>query len=59
MTREDRMIWTRVHREHLKEYPEQFDPVPPVKTLMNELKRLYIGKFRLRNATNNKRIFIP
>ena len=47
-----RMIWTRVHREHFNNHPEQFDPVHPGKIYMAELEKLYVAKFKLLGATN-------
>lgn len=46
-----RMVWTRVHREHFKKYPEGFDPVPPGRIYMDDLEKLYMEKFRLLGAT--------
>lgn len=47
-----RIIWTRVHREFFKESPESFDPIVPGKMYMEELKKFYIEKFDLLEATN-------
>ena len=52
-----RIIWTRVHREHFKNHPEQFDPVQPGRAYMDELEKLYIEKFRLLGATNKAEDF--
>ena len=31
-----RLVWTRVHREHFKEYPQNFDLRKPGKVFMSE-----------------------
>jgi fructose-bisphosphate aldolase class II len=47
-----RLIWTRVHREHFMNSPENFDPLPPGKIYMSELENLYREKFEFLGATN-------
>jgi len=47
-----RLIWTRVHREHFLNSPENYDPLPPGKIYMSELEKLYKEKFELLGATN-------
>ena len=54
-----RVIWTRIHREFFKFHPEQFDPIFPGKTYMDELEKLYIGKFQLLNATSKLKDLQP
>jgi fructose-bisphosphate aldolase class II len=54
-----RVIWTRVHREHLNLHPEQLDPIYPGKIYMDELEKLYIGKFQLLNATSKLKDLQP
>lgn len=39
-----RLVWTRVHREHFLEHPENFDMRPPGKVFMAEYARFIAGK---------------
>lgn len=39
-----RLVWTRVHREHLLEYPENFDFRKPGKVYMAEYAKFIAGK---------------
>ncbi|MDP2235989.1 MAG: class II fructose-bisphosphate aldolase [Bacteroidales bacterium] len=39
-----RLIWTRVHREFFRDFPEQFDPVVPGKTFMLEMEKMVYEK---------------
>ncbi len=42
-----RLIWTRVNREFFNKTPEQFDPIIPGKTYMEELEKFILQKFEL------------
>ncbi|MCK4750182.1 MAG: class II fructose-bisphosphate aldolase [Bacteroidales bacterium] len=50
-----RIVWTRIHREHFNEHPEQIDPILPGRTYMEGLEKLYKEKFSLLGATNKTR----
>ena len=39
-----RLVWTRVHREHFLEHPENFDMRPPGKVFMAEYAKFIAGK---------------
>ena len=39
-----RLVWTRVHREHFLEHPENFDLRPPGKVFMAEYAKFIAGK---------------
>jgi len=39
-----RLVWTRVHREHFNEHPENFDMRPPGKVFMAEYAKFIVGK---------------
>jgi len=39
-----RLVWTRVHREHFKEHPDNFDMRPPGKVFMAEYAKFIAGK---------------
>ena len=39
-----RLVWTRVHREHFNEHPENFDMRPPGKVFMAEYAKFIAGK---------------
>jgi fructose-bisphosphate aldolase class II len=39
-----RLVWTRVHREHFLEHPENFDMRPPGKVFMTEYAKFIAGK---------------
>lgn len=39
-----RLVWTRVHREHFRDYPENFDLRPVGKIFMNEYARFIASK---------------
>ena len=39
-----RLVWTRVHREHFLEYPENFDMRPPGKVFMAEYAKFIADK---------------
>lgn len=39
-----RLVWTRVHREHFKEHPENFDLRPPGKIFMTEYAKFIAHK---------------
>ncbi len=39
-----RLVWTRVHREHFKEHPENFDLRPPGKIFMAEYAKFIASK---------------
>ncbi|MCI0521874.1 MAG: ketose-bisphosphate aldolase [Chloroflexi bacterium] len=39
-----RLVWTRVHREHFNEHPENFDMRPPGKVFMSEYAKFIAGK---------------
>ncbi|HSM25804.1 MAG TPA: class II fructose-bisphosphate aldolase, partial [Anaerolineaceae bacterium] len=41
-----RLVWTRVHREHFLEYPENFDLRPPGKVFMTEYANFIADKNR-------------
>ena len=46
-----RLIWARVHREFFIDTPDQFDPIIPGKTYMEECEQFIIEKFDLLGAT--------
>jgi fructose-bisphosphate aldolase class II len=39
-----RLVWTRVHREHFRDHPENFDLRPPGKIFMAEYAKFIAGK---------------
>jgi fructose-bisphosphate aldolase class II len=39
-----RLVWTRVHREHFLEHPENFDMRPPGKVFMAEYAKFIAAK---------------
>jgi len=39
-----RLVWTRVHREHFNEHPENFDLRPPGKIFMAEYAKFIAHK---------------
>jgi fructose-bisphosphate aldolase class II len=39
-----RLVWTRVHREHFLEHPENFDMRPPGKVFMTEYAKFIADK---------------
>jgi fructose-bisphosphate aldolase class II len=39
-----RLVWTRVHREHFMEHPENFDMRPPGKVFIAEYSKFIAGK---------------
>lgn len=47
-----RIVWARVHREYLHDYPGKFDPLPVGLIYMDELDELYTKKFKLLGAIN-------
>jgi fructose-bisphosphate aldolase class II len=46
-----RLIWARTHREFFKCTPEQFDPIIPEKTYMEEFETFNLEKFELLKST--------
>jgi len=39
-----RLVWTRVHREHFRDHPENFDLRPPGKVFMDEYAKFIAHK---------------
>jgi len=44
---DSRLIWTRVNREFFQQSPDQFDPIIPGKSFMEDLEKFMIQKFEL------------
>src|SRR5437773_9333781 len=42
-----RLVWTRVHREHFRDQPEDFDLRPPGKTFMAEYAKFIASRNEL------------
>jgi len=47
------LVWTRVHREHFLEHPENFDFRHPAGIFMNELARLVVHKSEKLGCSNS------
>lgn len=52
-----RLLWTRVNREFFRDTPEQFAPITPGKTYLEECKRLVLEKFEYLRAVGQGSIF--
>jgi fructose-bisphosphate aldolase, class II len=53
-----RLLWTRVNREYLMEYPECFDPVIPGRTYMKAVEETLTRKFELFGSTGKADEFL-
>lgn len=47
-----RLVWTRVHREHFRDKPEDFDLRPPGKTFMSEYAKFIASRNELLGSAN-------
>lgn len=52
-----RLLWARVHREFFRDAPEQFDPLIPGKSYMDDYETLIKGKFDLLGAVGKAEQF--
>lgn len=52
-----RLLWTRVNREFFRDTPEQFAPILPGKTYIEECKQLILNKFDYLGAVGQGRAF--
>ena len=46
-----RLLWTRVNREHYRDHPDQFHPIPPGKLYRKEMEQLVLEKFAYVGST--------
>jgi fructose-bisphosphate aldolase, class II len=52
-----RLLWTRVHREFLKDQPEKFDPILPGQRYIDEYAKMVISKCELLGAAGKDSLY--